>query len=96
LTIAFLLVFFGITLTLSTLFWLELSGLAALLVLSALSGLSTTLCSLTLTRVAALLTLFFHIICLALLTLFLHIICHERFLLKARNVPAPLKFCRYL
>jgi sterol desaturase/sphingolipid hydroxylase (fatty acid hydroxylase superfamily) len=67
LTVAVLVIFFSVVLTLTALFWLLLTGLTTLLALSGLawlvvlSGLSTlALSGLT-----------------ALLALFLHIVCHE-------------------
>ena len=62
-TVAILVFFFIIGLTLTTLLGLLLSGLTALL---ALSGLIT---SLTLSGLTALLTFFFHIVCHELLLL---------------------------
>jgi len=67
LTVAVLVCFVGLVLTLVALLRIVLSGLAALLALSALSGLATLLALSEL---------------VALLTYLLHIVCHKKFLLR--------------
>jgi hypothetical protein len=83
LTVAVLVLFLIVGLTLTALFRLLLAGLATLLVLAVLTGLTGLLTRLTglLTRLTRLLTLSE---LTALLTLFFRIVCHD-FLLRMRQ-----------
>jgi hypothetical protein len=72
LTVAVLVLFFILVLTLTALFWLLLTGLTTLLALSGLSGLLTLLALSELTT---------------LLILLFRIVCHEYSSYKARAIP---------